>query len=85
MSSQIQQALLPSLRLDLLPKASLDVYLTVLEADASEDGCAALGATAASAALADAGVEMYGLVVGCVGVSARVSVRFSLPVSCFSH
>ncbi|KAK0547153.1 3'-5'-exoribonuclease [Tilletia horrida] len=64
LSALVTQALLPSIRLDLLPKATLDIYLTVLEADALDEGCAAASATLASTALADAGVDLYGLVVG---------------------
>lgn len=69
LSSLVHSALLPSIRLDLLPKASLDIYITILEADSFEEGCGAAGVTAASVALADAGIELYGLVVGAVGVS----------------
>ncbi|KAI3628836.1 MTR3 [Malassezia furfur] len=57
----VKQALLPAIRLDLLPKASIDVYITVLDMDTSVSGCIALATTAASAALAEAGIEMYGL------------------------
>ncbi|PWN47458.1 ribosomal protein S5 domain 2-like protein [Violaceomyces palustris] len=71
LSSLIHQSLLPSLRLDLLPKASLDVHLTVLECDATEEGCIAAGTIAASTALACAGIEMYGLVVGGVAILPR--------------
>ncbi|KAK0524035.1 3'-5'-exoribonuclease [Tilletia horrida] len=64
LSALVSQALLPSIRLDLLPKATLDIFITVLEADALDEGCAAASATLASTALADAGVDLYGLVVG---------------------
>ncbi|CAD6906297.1 unnamed protein product, partial [Tilletia laevis] len=64
LSALVTQALLPSIRLDLLPKATLDIFITVLEADALDEGCAAASATLASTALADAGVDLYGLVVG---------------------
>ncbi|KAL9939939.1 hypothetical protein V8E36_000644 [Tilletia maclaganii] len=65
LSALVSQALLPSIRLDLLvPKATLDIFVTVLEADALDEGCAAASATLASTALADAGVDLYGLVVG---------------------
>lgn len=78
LSSRIRSALLPAVRLDLLPKAAIDIYLTVLDAGgssstggsslaastASLESCAALGLTAASAALALAGVDMWGLAVG---------------------
>lgn len=64
----VKQALLPAIRLDLLPKASIDVYITVLDMDTSVSGCIALATTAASAALAEAGIEMYGLVTGSTAV-----------------
>jgi exosome complex component MTR3 len=76
------------LRLRLLPKASVDIYVTILEADAGSmllaqagaEGAAAgasdiddallpAAATAASVALTDAGIEMWGLVVGASLVS----------------
>ncbi|KNZ71781.1 Exosome complex component mtr3 [Termitomyces sp. J132] len=60
----IHQALVPSVRLELLPKSTIDVFLTIIEADGME-GCIASGVVAASTALADAGVEMLGLVMSC--------------------
>lgn len=62
----IQQALVPSLRLELLPKSCIDVFITILENDGIE-GCVASGSVAASMALADAGIEMFGLVMSCAG------------------
>lgn len=67
-ASLIQQALLPAVRLELLPKSSIDVYVTVLDSDTSELGYSSLGVTAASAALAQAGVEMLGFVTGSTAV-----------------
>ncbi|KAH0583840.1 hypothetical protein H2248_009438 [Termitomyces sp. 'cryptogamus'] len=63
----IHQALVPSVRLELLPKSTIDVFLTIIEADGME-GCIASGVVAASTALADAGVEMLGLVMSCASV-----------------
>ncbi|KAG5638365.1 hypothetical protein H0H81_000376 [Sphagnurus paluster] len=60
----IHQALISSVRLELLPKSTIDVFLTVIEADGIE-GCIASGIVAASTALADGGIEMIGLVVSC--------------------
>ncbi|KAL0946861.1 hypothetical protein HGRIS_013028 [Hohenbuehelia grisea] len=60
----IHQAIVSSVRLELLPKSTLDVFLTVIESDGIE-GCIAAGAVAASTALADAGIEMIGLVMSC--------------------
>jgi len=61
---QIHQALLSSVRVELLPKSTVDIFITIIENDGVE-GCIASGSIAASAALADAGVEMLGLVVSC--------------------
>ncbi|KAI0780839.1 ribosomal protein S5 domain 2-like protein [Trametes elegans] len=61
---QIQQALVPSLRLELLPKSTIDIFVTIIENDGIE-GCIAAGSVAASVALADAGIEMLGLVASC--------------------
>ncbi|KZT26365.1 ribosomal protein S5 domain 2-like protein [Neolentinus lepideus HHB14362 ss-1] len=61
---QIHQAILPSVRLELLPKSTVDVFITIIENDGLES-CYASGAVAASAALADAGIEMLGLVTSC--------------------
>lgn len=58
----LQEALEPAVRLGRYPRAQLEVSALLLE-----DGGSALAAalTAAALALADAGVEMYDLVVGC--------------------
>ncbi|TBU50870.1 mRNA transport regulator 3 [Dichomitus squalens] len=61
---QIQQALVSAVRLELLPKSTIDIFITVIENDGME-GCIASGSVAASAALADAGIEMLGLVASC--------------------
>ncbi|KAI0647134.1 mRNA transport regulator 3 [Trametes meyenii] len=61
---QIQQALVPAVRLELLPKSTIDIFVTVIENDGIE-GCIAAGSAAASVALADAGIEMLGLVASC--------------------
>ncbi|KAK4704528.1 exosome complex component MTR3, partial [Phenoliferia sp. Uapishka_3] len=64
LSTTLQQALLPSLILEALPKSQIDLFLTILESDGSDDDISA-GVTAASVALAQAGIQMYGLVIGC--------------------
>jgi len=64
----IHQAILPSVRLETLPKATIDIFITIIEADGIE-GCIAAGAIAASAALVDAGIEVFGLVVSTSAVS----------------
>jgi len=61
---QIHQALLSSVRVELLPKSTVDIFITIIENDGVE-GCIASGSIAASAALADAGVDLFGLVVSC--------------------
>lgn len=61
------------MRLELLPKSSIDIFIVVIENDGIE-GCVASGAVAASAALADAGIEMFGLVVSCSAVSGSLHI-----------
>ena len=69
----IQQSLLPAVRLELLPKSSIDIFLFVIENDGLE-GCVASGSVAASTALANAGIEMLGLVVSCSAVCLPSSI-----------
>ncbi|RKO91485.1 ribosomal protein S5 domain 2-type protein [Blyttiomyces helicus] len=63
-SLTLQQALSPAVRLDLLPKSTVDVYVQVLECDGSTSALAA-AITCASLALADAGIEMLDIVAAC--------------------
>ncbi|SCZ90298.1 BZ3500_MvSof-1268-A1-R1_Chr9g10782 [Microbotryum saponariae] len=72
LSSAVHQAILPSLLLETLPKSQIDLFLTILESDGNDDDIAAQvfnktsprsGITAASVALAKAGIPMRGLVV----------------------
>ncbi|KAF7304899.1 hypothetical protein MKEN_01204200 [Mycena kentingensis (nom. inval.)] len=60
----IHQALVSSVRLELLPKSTIDIFLTIIECDGLES-CVAAGCIAASTALADAGIELFGLVISC--------------------
>jgi exosome complex component RRP41 len=60
-SMVIRQALEPMLFLKKYPRAAIDVYIQVLEADG---GSRCASATVASLALADAGIPMRGLVAG---------------------
>ncbi|KAF8520146.1 ribosomal protein S5 domain 2-like protein [Hysterangium stoloniferum] len=69
----IQQSLLPSLRLELLPKSGIDVFITIIENDGVE-ACVASGAVAASTALADAGIEMFGLVTSCASAMVEEDI-----------
>ncbi|KAI8594559.1 hypothetical protein EDD21DRAFT_283855, partial [Dissophora ornata] len=64
LSQVLSQALTPAVRLDLLPKSAIDIYITVLESD-GWGSCLAAAITAASVALAHAGIEMLDLVAGC--------------------
>ena len=77
LSSTLQQSLLPAIILESLPKSQIDLFVTILESDGSDDDISA-GVTAASVAMAEAGVQMRGLVVGCSAVSGRrSSARFA--------
>ncbi|KAF8314080.1 ribosomal protein S5 domain 2-like protein [Clavulina sp. PMI_390] len=69
---QVQQAIQPSIRLELFPKSTIDVFITVIEED-GEASCIASSTVAASAALADAGFEMLGLVASCAACTTSVS------------
>jgi exosome complex component MTR3 len=60
--------LLPAIQLHLFPKSTIDVFITVIENDGLES-CVASASMAASTALADAGIEMLGMVVACCSVS----------------
>ncbi|KAF9946009.1 hypothetical protein BGZ72_000763 [Mortierella alpina] len=64
LSQILTQALSPAVRLDLLPKSAIEVYITVLESDGL-GSCLSAAITAASVALAHAGIEMLDLVAGC--------------------
>ena len=63
----MSEALAPSIRLDLLPKSNIDVYISVLENDGTAS-CLAAAITCASVAVADAGIEMLDLVAACSAV-----------------
>lgn len=84
----IHQAILPSVRLESLPKSVVDVFITVLEVDGME-GCVAAGSIAASAALVDAGIEVLGIVgstsavrvlVHCSSLPTHLDCRLSLAM-----
>lgn len=78
-SLQILEALEPAVCLHKFPKAQVDVLVTVLENDGSVLSAAI---SCASIALADAGIEMYDLVVGC---SARIYGEKILLDPCLSE
>jgi len=61
-SKVIRGALEPAVILELFPRTSIDIFIEVLQADA---GTRVAGITAASLALADAGIPMKDLVAAC--------------------
>ncbi len=61
-SKVVRESLEPSLMLEDYPRTAINVYLEVLQSDG---GSRVAGITAASVALADAGINMRDLVVGC--------------------
>ncbi|KAG9122350.1 hypothetical protein FRC07_001326 [Ceratobasidium sp. 392] len=79
LASQIHQSILPAVRLELFPKSQIDVYVHILEVDGIES-CVGAGATAASAALADAGIEMLGLAISCATAVVDKSPEGGLEV-----
>ncbi|XP_033103266.1 exosome complex component MTR3-like isoform X2 [Anneissia japonica] len=58
----VQKALESAVCLSKFPKAQLDIFVTVLEDGGS---CLAAALTCASAAVADAGIDMYDVAIGC--------------------
>jgi exosome complex component RRP41 len=61
-SKVIREALQPALFLEDYPRTAIQVYVEILQSDG---GSRVAGITAASLALADAGINMRDLVVGC--------------------
>jgi exosome complex component RRP41 len=68
-------ALRPAIFLEKFPRSSIDVFIEVLEA---EGGTRCAGITAASVALADAGIPMKDLVVSCAAGKAGGNVILDL-------
>ena len=66
LSAQATTALIGAVQLGAFPKAAVDVYVCVLEADGGE---LAAAVTAGAAALADAGIPLRDLVAACSFVS----------------
>lgn len=62
LSKVISEALTSVIFVERFPRTAIDVYIEVLQADA---GTRVAGITAASLALADAGIPMRDLIVGC--------------------
>ncbi|KAG6330091.1 hypothetical protein ID866_8998 [Astraeus odoratus] len=73
-ATAVHQAITSSVCLELFPKSTIDVFITIFENDGIE-GCIASGSVAASAALADAGIEMLGLVASCCAAVRGNEIR----------
>ena len=75
-SKVVSEALSSAIVLEKLPRAEVDVFIQVLEADA---GTRIASLTASSVAVADAGVPMRDLVVGCT--AGKVDGKVVLDLS----
>lgn len=69
------EALTPAIFLEKFPRSTIDVFIEILEA---EGGTRCAGITAASVALADAGVPMRDLVASCAAGKAKGEVVLDL-------
>jgi exosome complex component MTR3 len=67
-SKTVQQSLLASVQLDAYPNLSIDVFITVLEYDGIA-ACISAAISAGSIALADSGLQLFGIVTSCSLVS----------------
>ena len=76
LSKVIREALEPAIMSEYYPRSTIDIFIEVLQADA---GTRCAGITAASLALADAGVPMRELVAGCA--AGKVDGRVVLDLS----
>jgi exosome complex component RRP41 len=75
-SKVIREALEPALMLEDYPRATIDVYIEVLQADG---GSRCAGITAASVALADAGINMRDFVSACA--AGKVDEKIVLDIN----
>lgn len=75
-SKVMREALEPALMLEDYPRAAIDVYVEVLQADG---GSRCAGITAASVALADAGINMRDLVPACA--AGKVEEKIVLDIN----
>jgi len=75
-SKVIREALEPALMLEDYPRATIDVYIEVLQADG---GSRCAGITAASVALADAGINMRYIVSACA--AGKVDEKIVLDIN----
>jgi len=76
LSKVIREALEPAIMSEYFPRATIDIFIEVLQADA---GTRCAGITAASLALADAGIPMRELVAGCA--SGKIAGKVVLDLS----
>jgi len=76
LSKVIREALEPSVFVEYYPRTSVDIFIEVLQADG---GTRCAGITAASLALADAGIPMRDLVVACA--AGKVEGRLVLDLT----
>jgi len=76
LSKVIREALEPSVFVEYYPRTSVDIFIEVLQADG---GTRCAGLTAASLALADAGIPMRDLVVACA--AGKVEGRLVLDLT----
>lgn len=75
-SKVMREALEPALMLEDYPRAAIDVFVEVLQADG---GSRCAGITAASVALADAGINMRDMVTACA--AGKVDERIVLDIN----
>jgi exosome complex component RRP41 len=75
LSKVIRESLEPSIFLEYYPRTGVDVFIEVLQADGGTR-CASI--TAASLALADAGIPMRDLVVACAAGKVEATVALDL-------
>jgi exosome complex component RRP41 len=75
LSKVIREALEPSIMSEYFPRATIDIFIEVLQADA---GTRCAGITAASLALADAGIPMRELVAACAAGKVEGKVVLDL-------
>jgi len=76
LSKVVREALEPSIMSEYFPRATIDIFIEVLQADA---GTRCAGITAAALALADAGIPMRELVAGCA--AGKVDGKVVLDLS----
>jgi exosome complex component RRP41 len=75
-SKVMRESLEPALMLEDYPRAAIDVFVEVLQADG---GSRCAGITAASVALADAGINMRDIVTACA--AGKVDERIVLDIN----